>query len=172
MKHLYLLRHAKSGWDAPELDDFDRPLAPRGVEACAKMTAHLRGANIAPDMILCSSAVRTRQTHAGIAKAFPATPEVRFERDLYLASPRTMLAHLCALEGITGVMVIAHNPGIQHLAIELAAGSATPHLADMQQKFPTLGLACFDIHAATWSEVAAEVADLRNFVIPRHLKSM
>ena len=58
MRTLYLLRHAKSSWDDPKLDDFERPLAPRGIKACKLMAAHIRKSGIAPDLILCSPAIR------------------------------------------------------------------------------------------------------------------
>jgi phosphohistidine phosphatase len=60
MKRLFLLRHAKSSWDDSELDDHDRPLAPRGRRAVALIAEHLRRERIAPVLVLCSSARRTR----------------------------------------------------------------------------------------------------------------
>lgn len=69
MKTLYLLRHAKSSWKDPGLDDLDRPLNKRGRETAKTMAAYLRRAKISPDVVLCSTAVRAKQTLEPIAKA-------------------------------------------------------------------------------------------------------
>jgi phosphohistidine phosphatase len=67
VKHLYLLRHGKSSWTDQSLPDADRPLAPRGVRALGRMRTHLRKADIHPDLVICSPALRTRHTLAVIA---------------------------------------------------------------------------------------------------------
>ena len=69
MKTLHLLRHAKSSWKDPGLDDHDRPLSRRGRETARGIAAYLRRAKIAPDLVICSTAVRARQTLDPIAKA-------------------------------------------------------------------------------------------------------
>jgi len=66
-KRLFVLRHAKSSWDDPGLADHDRPLAPRGRRATQAIAAHLDAAGIAPDLVLCSSARRARETLDGVA---------------------------------------------------------------------------------------------------------
>src|SRR5262245_31838834 len=63
---LWLLRHAKSSWDHPGLDDRERPLARRGARAAAQMRTYLEGENIDPELVLCSSALRTRETLAAV----------------------------------------------------------------------------------------------------------
>jgi phosphohistidine phosphatase len=82
VKRLFLLRHAKSSWDDPGLDDHDRPLAPRGRRASGLIAEHLRRARIGPVLVLCSSARRTRET---LERAMPALDPgyVRIERHLY-----------------------------------------------------------------------------------------
>ena len=71
---IYLLRHAKSSWDEPELLDHERPLAKRGRKAVALLREHARKSGIAPDLVLCSSAARAIQTLEGYAKAFLRRP--------------------------------------------------------------------------------------------------
>ena len=66
-KQLFILRHAKSSWDNPGLEDHERPLAPRGQRSCVVMSEHLRTHAIKPDLVLCSSARRTRETLEGVA---------------------------------------------------------------------------------------------------------
>ena len=79
---LHLLRHAKSSRDDPELADRDRPLAPRGVRNAAVLAERLSRAGFAPDLVLCSPALRTRETLAAIEPAFAIVPEIRFEEGL------------------------------------------------------------------------------------------
>ena len=79
MNRLLLLRHAKSSWDDPSLADHERPLAPRGHRAAESMAEHLRSSVPHPDLVLCSSALRTRETLDRMSKAFgdaevPAPP--------------------------------------------------------------------------------------------------
>ncbi len=59
---MYLLRHAKSSWDEPGRPDRERPLAPRGVRDAKRVAKHLRRQGVAPELVLCSPAVRTRET--------------------------------------------------------------------------------------------------------------
>lgn len=61
VKTLHLLRHAKSSWKQPELADHDRPLSKRGRRAADAM-AHRFAELDTPDFVLCSTALRTRQT--------------------------------------------------------------------------------------------------------------
>jgi phosphohistidine phosphatase len=68
MKTLHLLRHAKSSWKDPALDDHERPLSKRGRETAKMIGAYLRREKIRPDMVVCSTAVRTRQTLALIPR--------------------------------------------------------------------------------------------------------
>jgi phosphohistidine phosphatase len=87
MPTLYLLRHAKSSWGDPELPDHDRPLAPRGERAAALIGEHLRSAGIAPALVLCSSAVRARETLDRVAPE----GELRIEPELYGAEEHDLL---------------------------------------------------------------------------------
>ena len=105
MKRLFLLRHAKSSWDDPGLDDHDRPLAPRGRRASAVIAEHLRQERIAPALVLCSSARRTRETLERVMPLDQA--EVRIEGELYGASPKDLLQRLREVpDEVDSVMLI------------------------------------------------------------------
>ena len=82
MKSLHLLRHAKSSWKDPGLNDHDRPLSKRGRQTAKMMAAYLRRAKIAPDLVICSTAMRARQTLDPIARA-KKPPKVVIEREIY-----------------------------------------------------------------------------------------
>ena len=60
--HLWAFRHAKSSWDRPGLDDRDRPLSRRGVRAAARMREFFDAEEIRPELVVCSSALRARET--------------------------------------------------------------------------------------------------------------
>lgn len=172
VRHLYLLRHAKSSWSDPSLDDFDRLLAPRGIKACKKMKAFFKKTGVLPDLVLCSSAERSRETCELIAGAFGGKTEIRFEHGLYEVGSQALLKRLRRVDAkIKSVMVIGHNTGIEHLALALTSGTETKPLARMRIKFPTLGLACIEIEKGAWSKLGPGSARLTDFVIPRDIET-
>src|SRR5262245_10659154 len=121
MLTLSLLRHAKSSWEDASLDDFERPLAKRGESAAPRMAAFMAQHGLAPELILCSPAVRTRQTLDLVLPHLADTPTVVFEDSFYLAAPSVLLARLRKIEGkVRHVMIIGHDPGMQGLALELS----------------------------------------------------
>jgi phosphohistidine phosphatase len=166
MNRLLLLRHAKSSWDDPSLADHERPLAPRGHRAAESMAEHLRSSVPKPDLVLCSSALRTRETLDRMSKAF-GDAEVVVDDELYGANDDVLLERL---RGVTDrfetVAMIGHNPGIHDLAITLAGSGAD--LGRMRTKFPTGALAvlAFD---GPWRELAPGAARLEAFVTPKDL---
>ena len=165
VKRLFLLRHAKSSWDDPGLDDHDRPLAPRGRRASALIADHLRREEIAPDLVLCSSAKRTRETLERVMPVEPAA--VRIERELYGASSMDLLERLRALpDEVESVMLIGHQPAIQELAVHLAGEGS--ELERVKAKFPTAALATLAF-AGGWSGIGRKSAELVAYVKPKQL---
>ena len=118
VKTLLLLRHAKSAWSDPRLDDHDRPLNGRGERAAKAMADHIAREGPRPDLILCSTAMRTRQTLAPLVKRLGApAPPISLENGLYLASEDVLLAHIRGVaDGVPTVLLIGHNDGIGQLA--------------------------------------------------------
>jgi phosphohistidine phosphatase len=168
VRYLYLLRHAKSSWDDPGLDDHDRPLAPRGRKATKRMAEHLREAGIQPSLVLCSSALRARQTFDRIAPAMGEAFSIKVERSLYGADEGNLLARLRRVAAsVPSVMVIGHNPALQYLALTLARRGANRDR--LEQKFPTAGLATLRILEIPWKELDRGRAELVDFVSPRDL---
>jgi phosphohistidine phosphatase len=166
VKRLFLLRHAKSSWDDPRLDDRDRPLAPRGRRASELIAGHLRQEGIAPSLVLCSSATRTRETLQRVIPALDAS-DVSIEDELYGASSEGLLQRLREVPGdLESVMLVGHQPAIQELALELAGDGA--ELARLRAKFPTGALATL-LFAGDWSELAPGSAELVAYVKPKEL---
>jgi phosphohistidine phosphatase len=167
MKTLYLLRHAKSSWEDPSVPDHDRPLAPRGRRATELLAKHLRHEGIAPELVLCSTARRARETFDGIPPRI-GDVEVRFEPELYGASGEELLTRLRAIpEVVQSAMLIGHNPSIQSLALSLARGGV--ELERVRHKYPTGALATFAFSAA-WEELEPGAAALAAFVSPKDLQ--
>jgi phosphohistidine phosphatase len=164
-RRLYLLRHAKSSWDGPDLDDHARPLSPRGERAAQDMAAHLQREGIQPELVLCSTAMRARQT----VEALSLRGEVHYEDVLYGASAADLLSRLREIPGAVGsAMLVGHNPGIQELAV-LFAGKGDPGLTGrVRVKLPTGALVklAFD---GPWASLAEGVATLEALVVPRDL---
>ena len=145
MERLILFRHGYAEPNAPSGDDFDRRLAPRGAEESAETGANLAGLGFHPDVVLVSPAARARETWAAAQPAFPSA-QTRMEDDLYHADPWTIrrLAEDAGGAART-VMVVAHNPGLQELTVELLRqGQADPELISRANwQFPTGAAAVF-----------------------------
>ena len=164
------LRQAKSSWDDPGLPDPDRPLAPRGRRAADLLAAHLVTSDIRPSVVLCSSSLRTRQTLAAILPALGDALQIRIERALYVAGAAQLLERLRRLPNrVSSAMLIAHNPGIQDLAVALAAGG--PALAGLGEKFPTGALAGLELDVERWPDLDHGTATATALVTPRSLES-
>lgn len=170
MQHLiYLLRHAKSSWDEPELLDRERPLAKRGRKAVALLREHFHESGVAPDLVLCSSAVRAMQTLEGVREGLPPGARVEIEAGLYAAGAASLLGRLRRLpEEVGSAMLVGHNPGIEDLAAELPGGGDADARATVEAKYPTGGLATLAFEGA-WRELDWEGATLEAFAVPRQL---
>ena len=167
MHTLFLLRHAKSSWTDPTLPDVERPLAPRGRRDAKRIAEHLRRRGIEPELVLCSTAVRTRETLDLVRPALP-TSKLAHEQELYAASADALLARVRRVpETVESVMVIGHNPGLHQLALVLA--STGEELERLEAKFPTAALATLKLTRA-WDEVAAGDATLAEYVVPKQLR--
>lgn len=169
MVTLSLLRHAKSRWDNKQIDDFDRPLAPRGLRAAPAMGRFMQEQAIVPDLVLCSPARRARQTLDLVLPFFDPRPEIRVEDDLYPAAAEDMLDGIRETpDTYAHVMLVGHNPGLQALCCNLAGSGEADAVAELAQKFPTGGLAVLTFEGS-WCEVRPAAGHLRVFMVPRRL---
>lgn len=172
MIKLYLFRHAKSSWKADVTDDFHRPLNDRGRAAAPFMGTYMHDAAVAPDLILCSAAIRARETLALILPFLAEDTVIRIEHALYLADKASLIARVQALEATdAAVMIIGHNPGMQDLALSLAASDDTARHDALSQKFPTAALAELVFDVADWTAVAPKTGTLARFETPRSVRS-
>lgn len=147
-KQLILMRHAKSDWGSPELADHDRPLNARGQTAAPQMGRWLQAAGYSPELVLCSSALRTQQTLASMQSLWEHDPKVRHLRDLYLASPDEILRAVRGdAQDEQRVLVLAHNPGLEFLVNQWAKDSMA---------FPTAAVAVFDLEITAWAQLTLD----------------
>jgi len=169
VKRVLLLRHAKSSWKDASLADHDRPLSGRGRAAAKAIGRHLGDEGVQPRLVLCSTAKRARETLLRIEPAL-GRHEVRAERQLYGASADALLARLRRLpDKVDTVLVIGHNPGLQDLALALAA--AGPARDQVAEKYPTAALATLELVGEHWRELGPGGAELVAFVRPRDLSA-
>ncbi|WP_239311346.1 MULTISPECIES: histidine phosphatase family protein [unclassified Frankia] len=165
-RRLLLLRHGKSDWADGSTPDADRPLSPRGRAACGLIAEHLCAERLIPDLVLCSSARRTRQTVEHIAGALPPDVPVLAEDRLYLADAADLLDRLRELDdGVPTVLLVGHNPGIQALAAGLLPAGERSRIP----AFPTAALAVEDLAVGRWTELGPSTTRLVSFVTPRSL---
>lgn len=175
MKRLFLLRHAKASPEKAGLDDENRPLIQRGRTDAVHIGGFLRAEVYVPGLVLCSTAVRTRQTLDLLLPELEAAPHVRYLDELYLAKASAILALVRSTAGNEGsLMVVGHNPGLEDCARELVRQPADRKLRKryeaMAEKFPTSALAVIDFDVASWSDVAAKSGELEAFVRPKDLR--
>lgn len=158
MRQLVLLRHAKAAADSETGEDFDRPLAPRGRSDAPVIGKTLADAGVKPDIVLVSSALRTRQTWELVAPNIKAG-DVAFVEKLYLA-PADTIMRLAEDAGAKRVMIVAHNPGLHELASRLAHRMNALE-SKVRAKFPTAAAAIFTRkdETASWK--------LADFITPK-----
>ncbi|MEV0599042.1 histidine phosphatase family protein [Streptomyces sp. NPDC050315] len=165
-RRIVLLRHAKAEWS--DGDDHERPLADRGRRDAPAAGLWLAGAGINPDLTLCSTAVRTRETWKLCAPKLPQRPKTVYEDRLYEAS----LGELIALvnetsDDVNDLLLVGHNPGMHALADALSGEADGELLARMNRSgFPTASLAVVTFNGS-WKSVEHGVGRLVAYWSPR-----
>lgn len=162
MKTLYLVRHAKSSWKFPELEDFDRPLNGRGKRDAPMMGQRLRQAGVCPQLILSSPAQRTRKTARALAKAMGYSSDIRHDDALYDASSEQLLAAVQTVDDtVTTLLLVGHNPELTELVNQL-----TSHSID---NVVTAGVVSITFSVDHWSEVALGAGQFEKYDYPKRL---
>jgi len=168
MKTLTLLRHAKSGWDAPVARDFDRPLNARGRKAARAMGREMRRLGLGFDRILASPSARTTETLTEVAQGYGGAADTRFDETVYLATPETLLALVRGADDADSrLLLVGHNPGMEQLALLLS--EASPLRDEIATKYPTGALAEIGFDVARWRDIGPAEGRLTRFIRPREL---
>lgn len=164
-RRIVLLRHAKADW--PSVPDHERPLAERGRRDAPVAGRWLAGTGIMPDLTLCSTSARTRETWKLAAHELPKRPKTVYEERLYEASLGDLLALLNEVpDDVADLLLVGHNPGMHALADALAGESDGDALTWLhRQGFPTSAAAVL-IFTGSWKTVEHGVAKLVAFWAP------
>ena len=169
MRRLLLLRHAKAEpWDSR--DDFDRELTERGQNDARHIGDLLVASDMLPDLIVYSSARRTRQTAEAVASRLPRAVESLEENALYEATRYLVLEVLRDLpDDARTILVVGHNTGVGDTANYLAGDGPKDQRQRMASKYPTSGLAVLEFELDSWANIEPHRARLRRFVSPADL---
>ncbi|MBH5322976.1 SixA phosphatase family protein [Aurantiacibacter sediminis] len=167
MKRLGLLRHAKSDWDDLSLRDFDRGLNDRGRKGAKLMGDHIRQHGAKWDLMVASPAERVKRTLEASELDMPVT----YKEKAYLGDAATLMALVSENAGdADAVLVAAHNPGLQELALTLVPTEGEDELfEEVMRKYPTAAFAVFELDIDDWSELESGCGKLVHFARPRDL---
>jgi len=165
MKTLYLVRHAKSSWKYPNLDDFERPLNNRGRKNAPFMGKVLKKLKVAPDLVISSPANRASTTARMIAAAinYPLG-NIRYSEAIYEFSEKALIHVVKQIDdAVNKAMVVGHNPAINGLA---------NYIGDQPiGNIPTCGAICVELDISSWAKLNAHCGKLKFFEFPKKPKS-
>jgi phosphohistidine phosphatase len=161
MRILYLLRHAKSSWNDVGLRDFDRPLKKRGREAAERTGQRIADETLSNPLVICSPAVRTRETAEIVLGSANLPLEPRFDERIYEASLGELRQIVTEMPDDREVAImIGHNPGFEELL---------SFLTDEHRRMPTCALAKIRFGDVSWKDVRAGEGSLEWFIAPKEL---
>lgn len=175
MKRLILLRHAKAVGQIAGQEDRERVLADRGRSDAIRMGQYLREEGSVPDLVLCSTAARTRETLDLVIPQLGSTPTVRHMAELYLARWLSIINIIRQVrEAADVLMVLGHNPGLEDCARKLARPPGDTKARKLHQllqvEYPTATVAAFDFDITAWSAIERGEGELELFVRPKDLR--
>lgn len=164
MKTLYIVRHAKSSWDHPGLEDYQRPLMEKGKKRSKYVVDYLLQNESKPDMIISSHAVRALETAKIIANAFSYPDnKIVISKNLYFCELDNCYNFFYDLaDDVDSLMMVGHNPVFTYFA--------NAFLDKPIDNLPTTGVVCIDFQTDKWEEVVSAKRKTRFVVSPRLLK--
>lgn len=171
MKRLLIMRHAKSSWQKPRLEDCERPLNKRGREAAGRMGRHFRRSNVKIDLAIYSTAERSRETLGLLLDEYGRLVPSEGREELYLSTGALMLDIIGAAAATAGtVLVVAHSPGVQEAALTLLGAKGGESADQIRQKFPTGAVVDFHLPIHDWCQVNGAQGHLNDYILPRGLE--
>ena len=162
MKLLTLVRHAKSSWQDQDSSDHDRSLNARGLNDAPAMAQRLQQHGSLPDLILCSSSKRTRETCDLFLAAWNMQRDaVAYEETMYLAATGTLQSQIeNTADDVNHLMLIAHNPGLEQLAQLLHP--------DAPRTLPTCAMVQFELNQSNFALDKASAINLLWYDFPKN----
>jgi phosphohistidine phosphatase len=161
MKTLYLVRHAKSSWNYPELSDFERPLNKRGRNDAPKMAKKLLDLAIFPDTLISSPANRAATTARTIAEVlgYPLS-DIQYNDLIYEASVQVLYHIISDIEdNFSTAMLVGHNPGMTFLVNSLSNHPIS--------NLPTCGIFAIDLPLSSWKDISEDSGSMNFFEYPK-----
>ena len=161
MKTIYLVRHAKSSWKYPNLDDFERPLNKRGRKSAPFMGAILKKLKVAPDLILSSPANRASMTARIIAvKISYPLEKICYSESIYEFSANALIDVVEHLDDVLDkAMLVGHNPALTDLANYIGNKPIS--------NIPTSGVFCVELDISSWKKISENCGKLKFFEYPK-----
>lgn len=170
MKKLLLLRHAKSDWNDFTLEDHERPLNERGKRNASQIGRYMADHNLTPDMIFCSTAIRTRETLGLILEETPLTCPIEFRPDIYEATSRALMDIIKSCpDKYHHIMLVGHNPAMQYLGLELSNNLDGKHRQQLEKHLPTGTLQCHTLNLDSFESVSENSSILDRLIRPKTL---
>lgn len=166
MKTLHLIRHAKSSWKDEHLADIDRPLAPRGIRACAVMARAILKAGCDFSNIYTSPAVRAQETInriAGHLEGQSLTWTVSEQLYTFSASDLLKFCRYDLPATIDQAVIVGHNPAFHNFCNQVGCKRI--------EKLPTLAYARLELDADSWQDIGPGRMRLTEFITPKKLTS-
>jgi phosphohistidine phosphatase len=159
MKTLFVLRHAKSSWENPDLADFERPLNSRGLDAARFIGTLIYDRNLEPEIIVSSPAKRAKQTAVLVKELAGISKSIVFDERIYEASPLTLFNLIREFDDkYDSVLIVGHNPGFENLVRSLTGETVS---------MPTAALARINLDIAKWSDVETGANELEFLIRPK-----
>lgn len=164
MKVLYLIRHAKSSWDYPELKDIDRPLGSRGLRDAPFMAQLLKEKGIVPDKIVSSPAKRAHSTATFFAQAQGIRPEkILLDPKIYHAYAGDILSIARDWpDDWNNVFLFGHNPTFTSVANYFAD--------EFIDNVPTCGIVEIQLDTNSWKHLKKGEGEVKHFWYPKQFK--
>ena len=161
MKTIYLVRHAKSSWNHPDLEDFERPLTKRGRKSAQFMGTILSELGAVPDLVISSPANRAAMTARLLAEQIRYPLEkIQYNEAIYLSNENVLFNLIKNMnDAVNQAMFIGHNPDLTELANSISDQRIS--------NIPTCGVCCVDLKITSWKEMSEHSGKLRYFEFPR-----
>lgn len=160
MKKIFLLRHAKSSWSDPTLEDLERPLNNRGRMNAPQLAKRAALKWKSPKKILCSPAKRAVQTAECMKIHWWKKQDYELDSLLYEQSAHSILDLLKGNhEEVDSIAFIFHNPTITILS-NLLVKEVIHHI-------PTCGLLTIGLSQSRWNQLEPGCCELLDFDYPK-----
>ena len=161
MKQLFLIRHAESSWNHPQLADIDSPLKKGGKRDASVMGERLRSMKIKPHLILSSPAKRALSTANIISKeiGYPKD-DIIIEDSIYSGGVSNLIELIQNIDdSLSCVFLFGHNPDLNALARQFTSYDL--------DNIPTCGVFCINFQTGSWSKITAGSGNVAFFDYPK-----